>query len=72
MTSKSTFRTLPPISWNPWMLNVELFQSHDNNAIETMHAYQRFDLCYANDLQKIMYNMFLKGYPLEAKTTPKN
>ena len=51
MTSKSTFRTPRPIRWNPWMLNVELFQSHDNNDIETMHAYQRFDICFTDDLQ---------------------
>ena len=27
---------------------------------------------YACEFYKVIYNMFLKGYPLEAKTAPKN
>ena len=53
MTPKNTFRTPQPSPWNSWMY-VALFQSHDNIALETMHVYHRFDLCFTDDLRKIL------------------
>ena len=47
-----------------------MFSLSDNNQVDVVEAFNSTSR-YLDDLLNID-NMFLKGYPLEAKTAPKN